>query len=84
MLESNAWLNDQIVYIAQKLLQQEFPSFYGLQFSPCDHLNGSFKPIPKDGKYIQIKLTRGKLGSGGAEFVGVYDSLWCLFLDHKL
>ncbi len=95
VLESNAWLNDQIIYASQKMLQQDFPSIYGWQSTHCDYLNGLFKPVPRDGKYIQIMLTRGnhwitvcniwkELGSGNAEFVGVYDSLRCLYLDHKL
>ena len=96
LLEHGGCLNDQIIFSAQKLLQNKFPGIQGWQSTHCSYTNRLFKPISDSADYIQILLTRGNhwitvsnilrynKRPGGATFVAIYDSLRGLYIEHKL
>ncbi len=53
ILRSKDWINDSIVYAAQKLLKQQFAYIDGFQDAHCGP-NCSFRVLPLDGRYVQI------------------------------
>ncbi len=53
ILRSKDWINDSIVYAAQKLLKQHFAYIDGFQDTHCGP-NSSFRVLPLDGRYVQI------------------------------
>ncbi len=53
ILRSNDWINDTIIYAAQKLLKQHFPSINGFQSTLYSN-NLKFRVLPLDDKYVQI------------------------------
>ena len=59
LLEHGGCLNDQIIFSAQKLLQNNFPNIQGWQSTHCSYANQLFKPITDGAEYVQILLTRG-------------------------
>ena len=58
VLQSSDWINDNIIYAAQKLLRKEFPDIEGLK-SPLLGTSLAFKCIPHNSKYIQILHVNG-------------------------
>ena len=95
LLEHGGCLNDQIIFSAQKLLQNNFPNIQGWQSTHCSYANQLFKPITDGAEYVQILLTRGNhwitvsniprhnQRRVGGTFVAIYDSLRGLYIEHK-
>ena len=95
LLEHGGCLNDQIIFSAQKLLQNNFPNIQGWQSTHCSYANQLFKPITDGAEYAQILLTRGNhwitvsnilrhnQRRVGGTFVAIYDSLRGLYIEHK-
>lgn len=84
VIESNAWLNDNIVFAAMKLLEKQVQTkgrhIYGWQ-STQNRKSMSFKALPPGAKFVQIFhlgdhwITASNVICGDHKTVRIYDSL---------
>ncbi len=92
LLENESYINDQIIYWAQKLLEKEFPDITGWQSTLCAQRKSLFVVLPRGSKFVQIMLTRNNhwvtisniQDEGNAAHVSVYDSLRRLNVEAQL